>query len=118
MRSTAEWIGKTGDSTPPPRVRLRIFYRTGGNCGICTRQLVSGKWDCDHITPLILGGENRENNMQAVCVSPCHSDKTRGEVRQKSVEYRRRASDAGIKKRKRTIPGRRFDGTPIPSRWK
>jgi hypothetical protein len=23
----------------------------------------------------------------------------------------------GIKKSRRTIPGRRFDGTPVPSRW-
>jgi hypothetical protein len=36
---------------------------------------------------------------------------------QKSKDYRVRAKHNGIKRRRRTIPGRKFNGTPIPARW-
>ena len=97
---------------------MRVWEKTNGSCAICTRKLVPGKWAVDHIKALILGGEHRESNMAAVCNSPCHSQKSAEDVAQKSVDYRRKARNAGIRRRKRTIPGRRFNGEAIPSRWK
>lgn len=117
MRTAAEWIGNNDDSPVPPRVQLRIFEKHNGRCPKCTRKLVPGKWACDHIVALVNGGENRENNLQPLCVSPCHSDKTRNDVAEKSRGYKRRASNAGVRKKRRTIPGRRFNGDPIPAKW-
>jgi hypothetical protein len=38
-------------------------------------------------------------------------------VKLKAKVARVRARHLGIKHRRRTIPGRKFDGTPIPARW-
>lgn len=110
-RSVEEWIGKTPDSAIPPRVQLRVFQKHGGVCPKCTRKLEPGKWACDHIIALINGGEHRERNLQPLCVSPCHSWKTREDVAEKSRNYKRAASHAGIKARKsRPLPGSKASG--------
>jgi 5-methylcytosine-specific restriction protein A len=70
----------------------------------------------DHAISLILGGENRESNLQFLCV-PCHKAKTKLDVKIKAKVARVRARHIGVKHRRRTIPGRKFDGTPIPARW-
>lgn len=116
MRSVDEWIGKTDDSPIPPRVRLRIFERTHGHCCRCGVRIVGAKWQADHITALINGGENRETNLQTLCL-PCHSLKTKKDVKQKSKSYRIRLKDAGIKRKKRKMGYRKFDGTVVPPRW-
>lgn len=113
MRTVDEWIGKTDDAAIPPRVRLRIFSRQGGWCSICTRRLRPRHWDCDHITALINGGEHRESNLQAVCNSPCHSQKTKQDVAEKSRTYKRRARNAGIRKPRSIRQWRKFNGTPV-----
>jgi 5-methylcytosine-specific restriction protein A len=46
-----------------------------------------------------------------------HREKTAADVKQKARNDRVRKIHLGIKKRRRTIPGRKFDGTPIPSKW-
>jgi 5-methylcytosine-specific restriction protein A len=116
MRSVDEWIGKTDDSTPPARVKARIWKR-GPNCVRCG--LPTGdvrKPEYDHIVALCRGGENRESNLQILC-APCHGPKTREDVAAKSREAKRLKKRLGLKPR-RTIPGRRFNGEPIPSRWR
>ena len=118
MRTNPEWVGDHDNQRIPLRVRLRIFERGQGRCAKCTRILVPGKWAADHIVALANGGQHRETNMQALCDFPCHSDKTKSDVHQKSIDYGRRLNNAGIHARKRTIPGRKFNGTPIPARWK
>jgi 5-methylcytosine-specific restriction endonuclease McrA len=69
-----------------------------GDCAKCGRRLVPGHWAVDHVVALANGGEHRETNMQALCVSPCHSQKTALDVAQKSKVYRAAAKDAGIRK--------------------
>ena len=117
-RAVKEWIANHDDQAIPPRVKLRVFERTNGHCAKCTRQLVPGKWDCDHVVALVNGGQHRETNLEALCASPCHSDKTKADTAIKSENYRVRSKSVGVKRRKRTIPGRRFNGDPIPARWK
>jgi 5-methylcytosine-specific restriction endonuclease McrA len=112
-RSVEEWFGATDDSMPPGYVRLRIVRRFGGQCPKCTRSLKHVAWDCDHIVALTNGGENRESNLQPLCASPCHSNKTKSDRRQKGKTDHALRSQYGIKK-PRTITGwRRFDGTPV-----
>lgn len=116
-RSVAEWVGRSDDEAIPPRVKLRRFELAGKCCENCHRPIV-GKLrpQFDHKTALINGGENREGNIQVLC-HECHGQKTKQDLSDKSRTYKRRLKVAGIRKRKRTIPGRKFDGTPIPARW-
>ena len=115
-RSTKEWIGRTDDSPIPPRVKLRIFLRANGFCQECSRPLGDGKpFHCDHIIALVNGGENRESNLQALCV-PCHNIKTVEDLKEKCKVARVAMKHLGIKKSGWTIAGRKFDGTPVPSR--
>src|SRR5215468_9706540 len=113
-RSVTEWIGKTPDSRPPPHVRLRIFETHKGVCHWSDRKIRPGDdWDCDHVIALINGGENRESNMAPILRDKPHKEKTAADVAEKSKVYRKRAKHVGVKRRRRTIPGRKFDGTPI-----
>lgn len=110
MRTVEEWFGATDDAMPPPHVRLRIVNRFGGQCPKCTRSLKHVAWDCDHIVALTNGGENREANLQPLCASPCHSDKTKADRRQKAKTDHVRRSLYGIKKPRTITRWRRFNG--------
>ena len=61
---------------PPPQIQRRerqvVKERQGGLCAVnsCGAEL-GDKFDIDHITPLIHGGTNDAENLQAMCCS-CH----------------------------------------------
>lgn len=117
-RAVDEWTGKTDDEPVPPRVRLRVFLRFDGQCqGGCGRRIIAGKrWVCDHKQAIINGGENREKNLQPICDLCNRTVKTPADIAEKALTYRKRVKHLGIKRAGRTIPGRRFNGEPIPSR--
>lgn len=98
---------------------LRIWEKCNGQCkGPCKRKLgPSDKWQGDHIVALINGGKNVESNYQVLC-DWCHKDKTKQDIAIKAKIYAVKRKHVGIKKRGRTIPGRRFNGEPIPARWR
>ncbi len=119
MRSTEEWTSKNDDAAIPPRVMLRVYMRFNGVCPKCSRILQHGKWACDHVVALVNGGKHAESNLQPLCVSPCHSQKTKADVAEKSRVYRKRAAHLGLKKPSR-FPGnrdskfkKRIDGTVV-----
>jgi 5-methylcytosine-specific restriction endonuclease McrA len=115
MRSVPEWIGKTDDTPPPPRVMLRVFLRGNGRCAICTRKIASGdRWVCDHTKALINGGKNREGNLQPICDWCDRKVKTPADVAEKSRTYAKQLSQVGIKKKPK---GRPLIGTKA-SGWK
>jgi len=105
-RTTDEWIGTDDNQAIPARVKVRVFDRAGGICAICT-STIFGKLRpaYDHKTALINGGQNRESNLQLLCV-PCHATKTKADVAEKSRVYRKRAAHLGIRKPSR-FPGSR-----------
>lgn len=110
-RSVAWWVAKHDDEAIPARVQLRVFQRFNGICPKCTRKMEPGKWQCDHIIALVNGGGHAESNLQPLCASPCHSQKTKADVAEKSRVYRKAANHAGIKTRKgRPMPGSRASG--------
>jgi 5-methylcytosine-specific restriction protein A len=111
MRTVREWIGKSDDTRPPPRVRLRVFIRDDGTCqcGCKLRITLKDRWQTDHRIALINGGENRETNLVTL-LDGHHKIKTREDVALKSKTYRLRRKQAGLKKRRSILGWRRFNG--------
>jgi 5-methylcytosine-specific restriction protein A len=109
-RSVPEWIGKSPDSVPPPRVRLRIFNRYGGRCYLSKRLIRPGdKWDAEHIIALTLGGENREKNLAPALKAP-HKVKTGQDRKIKKRTDARRKKHIGIHKPRTITRWRKFNG--------
>lgn len=112
-RAVEQWRGKTDDSMPPPRVRLRIFQNHNGICHISGRKIRPGDaWDLDHVVALANGGENVESNMAPV-LRDKHREKTARDVATKAKNDRVRKQHIGIKKPRTIIGWKRFDGTPV-----
>lgn len=116
MRSIEEWIGATDDSRIPNRVRSRLLLRSGGRCERCISRIVVGRWNADHRQAIINGGENRESNLQVLCLN-CHTVKTKADVAEKSKINRIRLKHIGVKSKKKKMGYRRFDGTVVPPRY-
>lgn len=114
-RTVPEWIGKTDDTRPPPRVRARLFEAYGGICQLSTTKILTGmQWDLDHKVALINGGENRESNLWPV-LRKAHREKTKQDVALKAKADRVRKKHLGIAPQKKKIPYRRFNGEAV---WK
>jgi len=112
-RAIDEWIANHDDQAIPPRVRVRVFDRYCGQCASCTRRIGGSVLPAyDHIIALINGGQNRESNLQLLCV-PCHATKTKADVAEKSRVYRKRSAHLGIKKPRTMTRWRRFDGSIV-----
>jgi len=96
-RSVPEWIGKTDDSPIPDRVKIRVYDRAEGKCAKCCQPPILGlsALQYDHAIPIILGGENRESNVQLLCI-PCHKAKTKLDVKLKAKVARVRKRHLGI----------------------
>ncbi|MCA1419444.1 HNH endonuclease signature motif containing protein [Bradyrhizobium sp. BRP23] len=110
-RSVPEWIGKTDDTPVPPHVRLRVFDRFKGICGICTVKIRAKRWTCDHRVALCNGGENRESNLWPIHEACDRSVKTPADVALRAANDKVRMRHLGIKKRKRRpMPGSRDSG--------
>lgn len=115
-RSTTEWIGRTDDSKPPERVRLRIFDRYDGKCYLTGIKLMPGEWDLDHIKALINDGENRESNLAPI-YKPEHKKKTAKDVAEKSRVASIRAKHVGAHERKTKLKSRGFEKSEKPRRF-
>jgi 5-methylcytosine-specific restriction endonuclease McrA len=100
------------------RARTRIFDAANGECCICKLYIHAergDKWIVEHVKPLWLGGADDDSNMRPAHYR-CAIEKTTAEAPVKAKNDRIRARHLGIRKSRKTIAGRRFDGTPIPSR--
>ncbi|QCP84313.1 HNH endonuclease [Cereibacter sphaeroides] len=112
MREVEEWVGRSDDTAPPPRVKDRIIERQEGCCAITGRRFRPGDViEFDHIIALCNGGENRETNLQAI-IGDKHREKTREDVRIKAKAASVRKRHLGIEGKKRIVDGSRA------SRWK
>lgn len=112
-REVPEWIGKNDDTSIPPRVKLRVFEKHKGICHISGRKITPADvWECDHIIALINGGEHRESNL-APALADKHKEKTKADLAEKAKVAAIRSKHLGIKKQKKKIPYRRFNGEPV-----
>jgi len=110
-RTVEEWIATHDDQAIPPRVKVRVFERCSGLCAICTLPIVGKLRPAyDHVVALINGGQHRESNLQLLCV-PCHAVKTKADIAEKAVTYRKRMKAQGQKKPRTMTRWRRFDGS-------
>lgn len=97
-RSVGEWIARNDDTKIPPRVMERVARKADGRCVKCTRETGPAlPGECDHVVPLVLGGEHRETNLQWLCKT-CHAAKTRLDVRLKAKAARISKRNLGIKR--------------------
>jgi hypothetical protein len=117
-RTVESWKGKTDDSAVPPRVQIRVFEKYKGicQCGCGIKIGAGDKWETDHTVALTNGGTNDEANLRPLLAAH-HKIKTKADVAEKSKVYRIKAKNLGVKKRKKKMAYRKFDGTVVPARW-
>ncbi len=113
MRTVEEWVGQNDNTAIPPRVKVRVFERCNGHCCDCGVRIVGSiRPEFDHVTAIANGGRNAESNLQLLC-KPCHAEKTKGDVAEKKLLYRKKLRAIGIKKPRTIRSWRRFDGSPV-----
>lgn len=117
MRTVPEWVGRNDDADPPTSCKLRIMDKQEGRCTCGVLFDIKTKAQFDHITPLWLGGENREANLQALCQT-CHKQKTATEATVRAKVNRLRSTKVEPKKKSKPMMGskasgwkRKMDGT-------
>jgi 5-methylcytosine-specific restriction protein A len=110
MRTVPEWVATHDDQTIPKRVKLRIFARCGGRCGLSGLKInVGDDYDFDHIKALWRGGEHRESNLHPV-LRDKHREKSAAEQGDKAKADRVRAKHLGLwPKSAHPIRSRGFD---------
>lgn len=96
-RAVKEWIGRTADTSPPPRVKLRIWVRENGTCYLTGRKIQPCEpYQFDHKIAIINGGENRESNLFLALVDK-HKEKTKVDLAEKSRVADQAKSHIGIR---------------------
>jgi hypothetical protein len=108
----------------PLSVRKKAFARCCKPDGIpkcekegCGKMLRPGGIIYEHVQPDGLGGEPTLENCKVYC-SVCATKKTVEEDNPRMAKADRVLKKSyGLRRKRRTIPGRKFDGTPIPAKW-
>lgn len=107
-RSVPEWVGRTDDSMPSDKCKTRILERQGWKCATSGVEFRDGvKAEFDHITPLWLGGENREGNLQAI-TKEAHAAKTKTEATVRAKVHRNQIKRISGKKKATSGFSQRF----------
>lgn len=105
----------------PLSVRKLAFARCCRNgrpyCESCPTELRAGNIIYEHVVPAGLGGEPTLENCKVHCRN-CADVKTFTEDNPRMQKADRvLKKNFGLRPKRRSIPGKKFDGTPIPSRW-
>lgn len=80
----------------PAKVKVAAYERAGKRCEVCTAPLYPGKFQYDHITADVLGGEPTLENCRVICNS-CHKRKSAQDVAMKAKADRQRNKHLGAK---------------------
>ncbi|MEV7356353.1 HNH endonuclease signature motif containing protein [Kitasatospora sp. NPDC091276] len=77
IRNSTEWLiqGTRRHYSGAERLRRQIDRAGSAVCGLCGEDFPAELVDVDHRTPLALGGEDTDDNVQALCRT-CHQAKT------------------------------------------
>ena len=66
------------------KVRLKVLDRDSWRCQKCGK---AGRLEVDHVKPLEDGGALYDlHNLQSLCRSPCHFEKSRSELRGRETD--------------------------------
>jgi 5-methylcytosine-specific restriction protein A len=103
------------------RTKALAFQRANGRCEGegCGARLTTGKFHYDHRIPDGLTGSNDIANCAVLC-TPCHREKTRGDVGTIAEAKRRHTRDIGARTSRQPLPGgkrskwkKKLDGTVV-----
>ena len=72
--------GQGRGGRPWRRLRIEVFERDLYTCQVCGRVGREHELDADHVTPVSEGGTDDMDNLQTLCRTPCHRDKTTREA--------------------------------------
>ena len=95
--------------------KLAAFQRSGGHCEKCGAKLYPAQFEYHHDLECTYGGAAGAENCLVLCKT-CHRLITRQRTADIAKSNRVRDRHLGIKRPKRSIPGRRFNGEPIRHR--
>ena len=108
MRAWPEWIGKTGDTAIPDKVRARVVLLWGAVCYITGKKLLPDEIEMEHVIGLADGGKNREGNLRPVW-NAAHRVKTGKEKTKRAKADRMRIKHIGKTPSANPIQSRGFD---------
>ena len=94
-------------------IKAAAFLRANGHCQSCGDKLRPGGWECDHgvACGLNLSGGNRDIGNAVVLCLPCHSVKTRDDIKRIAKAKRIERKRLGLNKRRgRPMPGTKASG--------
>lgn len=92
--------------------KARIWASQDFRCALCWVRLGAPEdAEYDHVVPLALGGRHDIMNIEALCRTPCHLEKTKADIRRiakaKRIARKNDPSTRPVPKRK--LQGRGFD---------
>jgi 5-methylcytosine-specific restriction protein A len=96
-------------------IKRAAAKRAAGRCECCGLPTDGKPIEFDHDKEDTFGGEPTLENCRVICI-PCHRSKTAERARVIAKSNRLRDRRMGVRKSRRTIPGRKFNGDPIPSK--
>ena len=113
--TTLELMGKRNEFNA--KTKALAAQRAAGHCENCGRKLLhSGDFHYDHIIPCALdelGGDNSLENCRVLCTS-CHMAKTGSQdIPRIAKASRNRRRNQGIRKPRKILAWRKFDGTIV-----
>jgi len=96
------------------KTKEQALERSGGHCELCGKRIRPGDGpEYDHRITDFYNGGNSLANCQVLCI-PCHGEKTYGTDSKNHAKTRRLKSKAAkTERKKKFMPYRRFDGTPV-----
>lgn len=99
--------------------RAELFLQHGGVCHLCDGKILAERgeaWEVEHVEAREISGRDDWDNLRPAHVA-CHKVKSAADKAVIAKCNRARNKHLGIKPRRRTIAGRKFNGTPIPARY-
>lgn len=107
MREAVELINRKSFTS---KQRLEILLASDGRCKICGEK-ITGPFEVEHRVPVALGGTNDPSNLEAVHPQPCHSSKTKADVKAIAKAKRLEKKSSPETRKPATMKSRGFQKT-------
>ena len=96
------------------KTKEQALERAKGHCELCGKRIRPGDGpEYDHIITDFYSGGNSLANCQVLCI-PCHGHKThKNDAKNHAKSRRMKSKAAKTERKKKFMPYRLFDGTPV-----